>query len=448
MYLMKKWYTVLSYLICVIGLIVQVNEVSNNYFKYTTESKIYIITHEVIPAPSTSVCLRKSDILQRDKIKEQLGINLIKPSNAPEWDIYRNTVENFTLNMLFDFTPSERHLLNPIKGEESCVIRFPGTDFINTNLDSFECYSHFQIKKYHHRNMMCYKMIPKFDKKNLTTNDYVYKDDHFGLIYSLNLNEEYFNNVRRLSAYIHEPKTVEIYDSGLASAFRISDTKSIMTVSYQSLHIERAEPPYDTKCYRYPLRSAQTDQYFKRIQNLTYHRLNRSIPDAMLYEKLHTPLLSSYSLEKNETLRKIYRSIVEASKNNLPDSCEYRSTIPRIYIVQYDSLGVSLTWPDGFHVNNRSRPKSNLMDYIVYISSCIGTWFGISAIHSFHLIKCIKDKLFEKYRANDTMIVNNTKRSHVNIDTERKIIRLENRLDMLCKHIKIGSKLKIPGNRR
>lgn len=116
MYLMTKWYTVLSYLICVIGLIIQVNEVSNNYFKYTTESKIYITTHEVISAPSMSVCFRKSDILQRDEIKKKRGINLIKPSNASGWNIYRDTVENFTLNMLFDFTPSERHLLNPIKG--------------------------------------------------------------------------------------------------------------------------------------------------------------------------------------------------------------------------------------------------------------------------------------------------------------------------------------------
>lgn len=73
--------------------------------------------------------------------------------------------------------------------------------------------------------MMCYKMIPNFDTKNLSSEDYLYKEDHFGLIYYLNLNEKYFNNVRRLSAYIHEPKTVEIYDSELASAFRISDKK-------------------------------------------------------------------------------------------------------------------------------------------------------------------------------------------------------------------------------
>ena len=48
------------------------------------------------------------------------------------------------------------------------------------------------------------------------------------------------------------------------------------------------------------------------------------------------------------------------------------------YVTSY--LGVTLIWPDGFYLKNESKTKLFLIDYIIYVSSSFGIWFGISLI--------------------------------------------------------------------
>lgn len=102
----RKVFTVTSLLICSIGLIIQINEVSNNYFKFVTESKVSIVFNELIYIPSLSACFSASDIIKRDQIKEKLNIDLIKPVKDVDWEEYQEKVENFTIKMLFQFTPT------------------------------------------------------------------------------------------------------------------------------------------------------------------------------------------------------------------------------------------------------------------------------------------------------------------------------------------------------
>ena len=102
----RKIFTISSLLICSIGLIIQINEVSNNYFKFVTESKVSIVFHEFIYTPSLSACFSVSDIIKRDQIKEKLNIDLIKPVTDTDWEKYREQSENFTIATLFEFTPT------------------------------------------------------------------------------------------------------------------------------------------------------------------------------------------------------------------------------------------------------------------------------------------------------------------------------------------------------
>lgn len=92
--------------ICLIGLATQINEVSNKYFAYTTETKISINNHYVISAPQLSACFRVADILKRDLIKKELGIDLIqRPISAADWIKYTQQVDKFTVRQLLEFTP-------------------------------------------------------------------------------------------------------------------------------------------------------------------------------------------------------------------------------------------------------------------------------------------------------------------------------------------------------
>ena len=257
-----------------------------------------------------------------------------------------------------------------------------------------DCYQHFTMSKYHHRDMICYKLLPKFGRNDtmLSMFEYTFKADHYSLIYYINLNDKFFSGVRMLSAYIHEPDTTELYDSLLAPNFRISKPNHILRVSYKTLHIKRLEPPYDTMCRSYPKRSSQADQYLKRIQNETVTKLNRSISDVMIHDPLETPLLSDRSLENNKSLHKLYLDIVKTQKKDMPESCSFNSTVPQIHATSYPSLGFSVFWPDGLFITNEYKGKILLIDYIVYICSSVGIWFGLSAYSLFNSVRHFNGK--------------------------------------------------------
>lgn len=102
----RKFYSLSAVVICLIGLAIQINEVSKNYFAYTTESKLSINNHYIISAPQLSACFRVADILKRDLIKKEVGIDLIQnPTSADDWIRYTQQIDKFTVSQLLEFTP-------------------------------------------------------------------------------------------------------------------------------------------------------------------------------------------------------------------------------------------------------------------------------------------------------------------------------------------------------
>lgn len=410
--LQNKIHSLLPSGICFIGLIYQIFEISNNYLRFITDSKVSVATHLEISSPSLSACFQIADILKRDQIKDELKINLTNPATDAEWIEYDDQISDYTIRMLFRFTPGvdevrlffaikifiinlihRSQLITSNKDKEACIIRFPGSGNINVISDPQDCYQNFKIRKFHHRNMICYRFDPKFGRNDsLKFSDYLLQDKLFGVIFYLNLNDSYFSQVRRLAAYIHEPGSTKLLDSFLAHGMYTRDAKIILTISYETLHIQRMEPPHDTQCKYYPIESSDTPLIFEKIQNETVRLLNRSIFDVMIYDALDTPLLTSYRLQRNTTLRKIYGTIVESQSVKMPKSCIVKHTIPKMTPESYSSLGLQVTWPNGYHIFIESRPKLQLMDYIVYICSCIGTWYGLSAIGLFKLFDDVRKK--------------------------------------------------------
>lgn len=272
--------------------------------------------------------------------------------------------------------------------DESCIIRFPRSDSGSSFRTDKECYQHLSIRKYHHRSAICYEISPKFNDSTLHGDDYLMKTDarnYYGFIFYVAFNDKHFNHARQIAAYVHQSTSVHLADSQLATTFTIPKPEIALRVSYQALRIQKLEPPYDTKCGNYPLGSSKSDQIYKSVQKEVVKTLNRSLSQIMIYDALDTPIL-----EQNETLRRIYRAILENKTRNMPHTCFHIYTIPKVYTIAYPTLGITLMWPNGLHISTESRTKLELIDYIIYVCSCIGIWFGLSAYGVFDLIKGLK----------------------------------------------------------
>ena len=92
----------------------QLIEVSNNYLRYSTESKVKISKHKTISTPKLSLCFREYEILRRDFMKHKM--KNLPPLNIGDtaWGELRN---NITIREIFMNTPSIDEVSQHVKYE-------------------------------------------------------------------------------------------------------------------------------------------------------------------------------------------------------------------------------------------------------------------------------------------------------------------------------------------
>ena len=160
---------ILSLLICSIGLFLQIKEVSDGYFRYPTQSKVIVLPHFGVLVPSASICLRVADIIKVEETNADLKTDIFHPKEElKDWKKWTAKSTNLTLGNRLKYTPKVDEVLDPRLG---CAIRFPEKDHLEY-YSAAECYQHFNVTKYYHRESVCYKFSPDLGVKELTTKHY------------------------------------------------------------------------------------------------------------------------------------------------------------------------------------------------------------------------------------------------------------------------------------
>lgn len=404
----SKYFVILSWTICVLGLVLQVNEVSISYFKFQSDSRVKVAPHFNIKVPSTSICFRVVDIIQPSKIKSKWRTKIYKFGHRLfNWKKFGNFRMNTSVGELFDYTPGVDEIVFNDEGMHGCMIRFP-KKHIMKRFNASMCYKYFTISKYHHREYICYmftpRSIPDQDTKKypslagveLEIEDYSLKDSFFGLIYHIRLNTTLFAGIKYITNYIHEDSSIPLYDSLLAFMTKIKGHDSYVLTSYSSLLLNRLPPPYDTMCKHYPFKTGQVNEHLNLINSMTIRQLGNVIPDIMIFdgdEKLSKyPVLITEAL-RNDTISNIYEEIT-STETEKSYSCVISSNNAKsvTHPSEDGTLIINVLWPDQFHFDIYHVANSHLIDYIIYVCSSFGFWFGLSV---FSLCDSIRQFLYK-----------------------------------------------------
>lgn len=367
------------------GLGYQVNEVSESYFKYPTQSKVVVIPHFSLKVPSLSACLRVADVIKVEEINRDLNLNLFHPTELwSSWTEWTERTQTLTLGDRLKYTPRIDELLDPKTG---CAIRTPGKDHLEY-FPGGKCNELFDTSKYYHRESVCYKFTPRMNANELAVKHYTLTDEAYGMIFFILMNPKMFKDIKVISSYIHNDESIKLYDALLAQYIMIPNDKIEILPTFNTINLTRLEPPFDTQCQKYPPGSAMVIEILKKIQNETLTELNRSIPALMIpddgdEQKMSSLLMTSSALTMNETLKKRYREIVEKYQDNGRYSCSISCMITRISFGKDEQFQFRIAWPDGLKFSINYEGKNTVIDYIVYICSCVGIWFGISAFSLF-----------------------------------------------------------------
>ena len=364
---------------CSVGLIVQVTHVSSRYFEYATRTIVHMTIPISLPGfPAISTCWSINSMINRTQVKlvKKIKMRTFNRTSADNAN-FNKQISNFTIEELFKFTPNNDSILDTGKGKTACQVRTrmaysPSKSNMNT------CVHLFSVLKYLEREYVCYKFVPKVAKK-LNMIRYAMSPSYTGEMYRFYLNGDIFKNIGAISTSIHNSISSQLFDSVFASNhFHIGHQFPALKVTFREIDTKLMKRPFDTECDELPA-NYTTGQEFSldRVNEAVVKEFDAMTPFVPIHDRtLKYKLLQDLQFQ-NGTIIKRVNSLSEKYGNLRGCVTAFVDTTAEL--LDERRPYVAVYWPQDEKLSIIYVPDQELIDFVVYIGSCIGVWFGLSA---------------------------------------------------------------------
>ena len=106
---------------------------------------------------------------------------------------------------------------------------------------------------------------------------------------------------------------------------------------------------------------------------------------APIFTPYDYPMITRTKL-RNETFVHLFRKEAEKAENP-PLSCKFKYIVTRVYAYQATFPAANVYWPQDSRNDIRYFPSFPATDYIIYVCSSIGIWFGLSVLSLFDMVQ-------------------------------------------------------------
>ena len=366
------------------GLIIQIYQISDRYFKFKTSTKIKIENPDFVTIPKLSTCWELEDMLDYTALGQELNITFPDREAEDSDELYFESIKQLQLQNYFDFTPGNESILQNSSG---CTVRYPQKWTVkHPQPTATECYRIFRIKRYIHRGMICYNF--QFETGNLAgfDSEYALAPEMSGLMYKLFFRKELFSKVTSFSSFVHGSRTSLTGDSILSQRKQFNSLNPedlfSLAVSFGSIERSLLPPPYDTDC-----RSIDgidgSEYFFKGLRRMIIDKVGLIDSFIPIIEKNHNSsnlaLLGPEYLINQSIVDRIVEIKTDLNKN-YKIACHAHHYVSTQEVEYGSDVAVGVYWPNGYFINVNYVEDQLLIDYIVYVCSSIGIWFGLSFV--------------------------------------------------------------------
>ena len=383
--LLKRFFILCS----VIGFIVQVIQVSMRYFSFTTTTKITMEMTEYVKLHPVALCIRYSDIIDREKLFKETGIKLHTEKGIEK---AMEDETKLTIEQIFDYTPDTEHAI------ADCTFR-PDAWSIRSG-EAEICRQIFNVSKFFTQEYMCYKIRerqPELKHMQSATRSTYSKSSMFTIYMNSSL-----NNADFVSPILFQGKmpTESRHHAPLLGFLRDRSEKAKKTLAF--LYLTPAdvmhqllESPYDTKCVNVDedsLGDCMLDCLVKGFAPFD------RVPGYELLEKKYKlkPLSTADVMDPTKG------PVIEKIHEDCDAGCRFKSckggftvTHTRQRQAEESAIGFSLTAPINPRIDLTAQPTMFFVEFFSFLCSCFGTWFGISfmSIESIKPLRLLKRRI-------------------------------------------------------
>ena len=375
MLLAKRLLPKLVLMLSFTGFVLQVLQVSLQYFAYATTSVVWLVVPDALAWHDVTICIRYSDILDIESLERETGI-LYKRAPGSTGAAFQDAVENeskMMIKYIFDYTPKASDVI------DSCIYR--PDDWTISFGDADHCGRLFNVSRFMMQEMMCYAIhsLNSFQlQRTSVTLSTFYKCHVYELLFNQKLASAVIVNAIA-SPDGTLPWLSREYSSPLAVKSCGEVTHNFLFVTPSSTHMHKLPPPYDTHCVDMVL-----DEMYECTRRCLLDRL-ASQGKAPTWSILHEREGQLYPITQVDMRNRSKRDTFTSADRDCNRACAFApcdvtytrtSTTPAMR--QETILGFALKSPPQPDTLMQFHATMSFIDYFSFVSSCFGTWFGIS----------------------------------------------------------------------
>lgn len=395
-----------------VGLLWQMEQISDTYFKYDVTTEIQIKIPDELPPVSLSICPFYPWLLNQTEMSEIFKQKNITIANRlPDLVHVEKLV---TVSQIFNMTPSEQ-LLQPYK----CQYRIIDSYLTQTT----DCNKMFRVEKFMKKQYICYRFIMTHghEKDDSNKSGHVEKGHQESLVrysyskiqsavskpnlfFSIFPNFTLLKNVTFFEGSVFwsdmKPWPSEIYPViyGVKRGYDLHDHRESFSSSSQKRRVKDQfsysfsytmienyllPSPYVTNCYDW-FSNTQYESIEEAIETCVtksvIQRLNRVAQTSLIYDQNLNYLSISRDDLKNKTFTGILNEIETTCRSSFSksDCLDLKMTTELIQVEDTIETEFKLFIPTGPSLMTVYSPKLNFIEYLIYLMNSFQFWFGFS----------------------------------------------------------------------
>ena len=355
----------------------QISVIAVEYFTYKTNTKIVLQFVYKLNNPSIVFCSRYTDIIDRDNY-QKYGIFKKGSYNSTE---FLRDQSKLQINNIFDLTPKPENVMTGCRMREN--------DYTLQSKDN--CYSIFNVTKYLESEFICYQFRTKIIDSKFRCDQAAFSYRFMNQLYRISLHSRFqLSNYIKLISFI--PRDVNdsvlilpylsrgFYNTIVRYGHDAPETSRIywIAVSGNSYFVLRLQSPYDTHCVK---NRKEADFYCNSRCNIAAFRRHGVFPTN---EMITTPLpmkhLNDETLKNETLLRDIKARNDKCRMNCSKQQCDvwYSVTTTNTSPFKAHGLTITSTCSKKPAVIIQYFPRITFIEFVMYASSSLGIWFGVS----------------------------------------------------------------------
>lgn len=383
-------------LLSMIGFSLQVINISVQFFTFTTITHVRVSTPEKIAPYAVAICFRFSDILQTDRMFNETGIKLAHVETID--DAIRDE-GRLTIKQVFEYTPKAEDAI------ASCYYR--PDPWVVVGAKAKECREQFEVSKFQTQEFMCYKIWEREHRDlrmDVATRSTFGKNEIFSVYFNVSfkdadvINPIIMNN-RDLDEEDDLPK-LPYRSRDHSPVLKIRDplnpsgSNNFFQVIPSSFESTALEAPYDTQCINRQVGEIADCRLKCQLQKMRPFKL---VPGyELLQEEYDLKPVATRDIQNDLRGPQIREAVNYCTKKCTfkPCSGSFTASRARVRSVNDPSIGFALVTPVAPVIRVTARPSMSFVDFFSFVSSCFGTWFGISflSIGSWKFFKQKEDR--------------------------------------------------------